>query len=506
MREWAQLVGVSALVSMGGLQGCCWDKEDTVAEVEKPIRAEWIDQRTWVQSGGGRNLFPYYPHSATLVRIHTNPETRFAPGCHEPDPELISDSTGARFAFRCVTAHPWRLVHVGSEGRAIIAPDGRLGDGEAPDWSDAPTLQETIAQLVRFRGRLRSAFEELHARDGDEALARVLVSSAEWHDPKSRSDDTPDPWWSSFEELPEPQQQSVKQGLLRRLAEDRLDPAVLETAASALSTQDPGAADALISGASTLLDGPASGAEHDALMRVFWRLADAGDARVGVLGCRAFDHWKEDATVLLTIARHSTRCDAVADHVASSACWAMADCGGEGKFELCSQETLYSEVQSEAKRVAGVELPGKVDVRTSVDRLALAAVYAQGPLPSQLVMAEKRANYEVVQPEGPRCREYGYTKVLPLDEPCECFRGSELADTTCKLEPTPIRGFHDTYACRIRVDDALRKIQVIGLGYGARSNRVATSSSASTSPPPSGSAPAFPSPAPAGSGSGTPPQ
>jgi hypothetical protein len=309
----AQLVGVCALVSIGGLQGCCWDKKDTVAEVDEPIQAEWIDERTWVLSGGGRTLIPFYPSYSTYVRIHTNPEATFSPGCHEPDPELVSDSTGARLAFRCITSRPWRLV-------------------------------QTIAQLVKYRGSLRRAFEELHARAGDEALARVLVSSAEWHGVDSPSGDTPDPWHTSFQKLPEQQQQVVKQGLLGRLSEEHLNPRVLETAASVVSSRDRGAVDALVLGASTVLEGPISETVHVALTWALWRLVDTGDARVGVLGCRAFDHWKSDDMVLLTIARYGTRCDAAADHAADSACWAMADCGGESKFELCSQEDLLLEV------------------------------------------------------------------------------------------------------------------------------------------------------------------
>jgi 8-oxo-dGTP pyrophosphatase MutT (NUDIX family) len=417
---------VSIALLAAGLAAC--PKRDP-SVLESPVRA-----RVTVADGGGAQL-SIGEGGATVVSLPKEDRGPFV---------LAADDKGARIALQS-GGGPWRVVYVGTQGRAFLAPDAR----PTLDWPRTPAWQDVAPRLFATNAeRRKDVLAQVRADGGDAAVARMLA----------RSGDVDDATWdATYGALPPERRADVVAGL-RAVATERGAPPEGLARAMLLAGADvpPEAAAARLEELGPATP-PASPRGLGLLMRVAARGRDVSKVACAALGNAQPDDDDRRVLVdaaLLAIAKNPAPCPAVEKLLLADRCSAWLRCGPKGRVSprdtskqdepLCEKAALAREIDEE------LALPPKdVDPGLALTpRLALMAAYAQGALPEPLVAAQSRRLYKLTQVDKPEC-DMG----LAPGTPCHCDE-AQVRDQVCRVGGAEVAFSF----CKVDVDDAKKTI------------------------------------------------
>lgn len=358
---------------------------------------------------------------------------------------LEVDEKGQRVAVRSGSG-PWRVVYVGTERRAFLAPDTRT----SVDWTKTPSFADAAPAIfiAASADRRREVLAQARADGGDGAIVKLLARSPEVEDPI---------WDTTYAALPADKQAEVQSGL-RATALQKGAPAAGLARALVVAGEgvDPAAAAARVEelAAAPQIAHPRG---LGLLLRIAARGKDVGKTACALLGkVKPEDDDKRvlvDAA-LLAVAKNATPCPEAATVLLADRCAPSLRCGEHGRVSprdaskqdepLCDKATTAKTVEEELARAPKDVDPG----RALTPHLALAAVYAQGALPDAFARAHERRRYKLTQVDKPEC-ESG----LELGAACHCDEAA-VRDQVCRNDTD---GF-SFGLCKVELDDKKKTI------------------------------------------------
>jgi hypothetical protein len=445
----------------------CWPGETVYETLDAKVDVEHVRRVQWSCVGKGG----CGPSVSFFLRLRTSPPLEVAVPCSKI--ELAEDEAGTLVAYRCdETKHVdarWTLLRLeGSEPPLFEC--GALGEGEKPDFAKVEPLSRSWGRVLgceeAYAGdggevRARLAKRTL-AREGAEATRRAYLSVLD--EGRYHGDD---PWLTSLGALGPDERERLRDELCAK--PPKLGPArhtglARATRLCALDRPEQSAfvLDAL---AQALVEDalPPQGrapASDQALFALAAASLTVAPAQAGEAGCaalgklRAKDRADGSVTLqadvaALLVARAKARCPELAAW-APSLCDFELDCGREGEGQaaraaahLCTRDELERELGGWGKRTAEAGVYPELFEPPRV-RPRLAAVYAQGELPAELVTRNARRRY-ASQGVGREC------SATPHGEPCDCPE-AEL----CLAPASVTEGTFGT--CTVRFDDAAKKV------------------------------------------------
>lgn len=358
---------------------------------------------------------------------------------------LEADEKGQRVAVRSGSG-PWRIVYVGTERRAFLAPETR----PSVDWAKTPSFTDAAPGIfvAAAADRRKDVLAQARADGGDGAIAKLLAKSPEVEDPI---------WDGTYAALPADKQTEVQNGLRATALQKGAPPGGLaRTMVVAGAGIDPAAAAARVEELAALPQ-IAHPRGLGLLLRVAARGKDVGKTACALLAkVKPEDDDKRvlvDAA-LLAIAKNATPCPEASTILLADRCAASLRCNDHGRVSprdaskqdepLCDKATTAKTVEEELARAPKDVDPGQA----LTAHLALAAVYAQGALPDAFARAHERRRYKLTQVDKPEC-----DSGLELGTACHCDEAA-VRDQVCRNDT-------DSFSfslCKVELDDKKKAI------------------------------------------------
>jgi hypothetical protein len=436
----------------------CCNKTETVAEIDDPIRVEWIYRRVFTGGGRGGGM-----SETGMLEVKRDPVIKINAGCWEPKPQLAA--TTDEVAFRCDEGKPWRLAYLGKGGAwAFLHCDDVLGTAGAPDFAAMPAFDVALPRLVdcgahqnqhRPQPSFAAFWTEAKTRTSDARLAELLMQSAHMPFRVERKYDgkTEDDWEDGYALLPPGEKKRVDVYLERRLREKSPPISLFQRAVWHVSPLDAGLKDSYRARVEELLASkPKSDAGARDLMVLIARLHLLGDPNAGELACRTLsntwlDTFSQDLKVIVAFAGY--QCEKAREDLEKNPCNVAYDCGDGRQRHLCTKEEVMATAADDVKALA--------TDRTATNRSespALAAGYVFDELPKSVQLAAARRGYA-----GPSVSTSCYADDANPNEECDCFSEAlDLDEAVCELAGKTEGDYHK--GCRIVIDDANQRIRV----------------------------------------------
>ncbi len=398
-----------------------------LARIDSPVRA-----RLEVQHYNGRmtvNMSWVSGGDVTVLVVERTPLVELGVEGDGGAPQLESDATGARLAYRFLPTSPWHVVYLGKSG--VYRACGTLPSAAHPSWQGVAELLSAVPSLVDCSNNFPSLMSEL-----DPGAAAALIAA------HADSEVFPAGTWdTAFAALDKPQ---------KKASLARLEKALLEGGSSIALTRAlryvdlarPQIGKALAARAQQL--DPAT--DPGTLDLLLDQLASrAPSPELGALACRAMttataNDWASiPMGALAVVAATRTRCEPIDVAATKNPCMWQVLCR-KPSDHVCSLEEARAEIAAPA---------GSPSTGDRVGHLLLAALDAQSPkLADSLRRRARRMFYRVEQPATPACSD------AAMGAAChglEVF-GTVRAQGLCQLSLEAKSG-QDNF-CEYQIDDA----------------------------------------------------
>ncbi len=447
-------------------RSCTYDAgEKTFESLDAAVKVELV--REAHPGWGAASLFP--SGTSFVLRVHTTPSFDEPIECTSVD--LAEDPTATTVAYRCRTpGAAWTAIRIGRGSAHVVDCVSSLGVARKPDFAKLPPLASVAVpildcqekriglatELVRRYDALASGLRDV---GGAAAVRAFLVASADRPLPSYVQDNEEDPWLVEVQKLSPQERADFESDLCGALVDPAKDEAYVR-AARLCTLNDPRVGDAALARVRASLARPAptgTAASRRRPSALEWAMPLASNARPAetadaacawLAGSAANDPRR--VLALAAVGASNTRCAAVAS-LTPAPCDPSLDCDAG----LCTARELAPAFASwrkigEPLGDAGARRPGPVTPNGSTSLLA--ATYALGPLPRELVIRNARRHYELERTtENPGCGER-----MNAGAPCTCEALDPDREWLCDL---PLDGGRmQIDHCSLRADDRLRRV------------------------------------------------
>lgn len=444
-------------------RGHSWFSGETTYEhLGGKVAVELIRKTDW--SGGKFGL----PQSRFSVRVHTEPPFDEPTVCERV--ELAEDQSGMNVAFRCSGTTEWDVLRLRGNGRHIRECQPPVGTSAKPDFAALRSLVDIAPKLLDcaessessqyFLKFTRSAEVVTSVREeAGSGAAIALVLSAVARSAAFDLSRKEDSWEAMFAALTMSERASALPKVCENLVHEDTEPLAY---LHALRWCSLGNEEVLGSVALVRLQRWLHKSKEEPVLSSYldWiaRLASrAHPTAAGEIACASgkslFVGFGNPAAKLLVtlIARARIHCSALVAAPRQVPCARRGfDCDGG----LCPAAELTNELAAWARDLNEVDDAGARNLRFEEslddDRVVLAAAYAQGPLPREILIPNARRLYEISDAEPP-CEN----SELAEDTPCRWSPGETLCTVPIDTHEVLMN------SCKIRIDDVHRKLEAV---------------------------------------------
>lgn len=453
---------VTSTAGCGRDCGCC-SGEKTYETLDGPVKVELVRS---VHTPSSHMIT--FPKTQFALRVHTSPPFDHAVPCSKV--QMAEDDTGKLVAFRCEGDAPWHVLRLRSGDRRLLDCSAPVGVKDVPDFASLPPLAASVDRILGCASTQavpgytpEVAWGELVRSIGEDAgrqPALDLVKKLATRPPAdSNASGGIDPWLSALEALPAEDRKTAFVPACAALGDAHASPLAYVRGARLCDLEGSGlASEAIARFRAGLADtGPEGRANQlrDPSPHVAWAAVIAlrnDPTTAGTVACEALGRMRvtslsHGTLALAAIGVSRTRCDAVRSLPDHPPCGKDFDCQGA----LCGQPFFEAPIrawvdQATADVAAGSARPQIVSghQRTGV---LMAALYAQGDLPEEIVIRNARRRYTFESSSAPSCDD-----TLPFGAPCRCagFDPGIFCFTPAASKETT------SNTCRFKVDDARR--------------------------------------------------
>ena len=449
-------------------RGCSWaEGEKTYESLDGPVKVELVRDVRWT---GGRISAPV---ARFAVRIHREPVVDFPVECDHVD--MAENEGGSLVAFRCKGASTWDLVRrtPGGEDLRECAAEG-IGTANPPGFGKLTSLSSAATRILSCGKRedgvrmTHEAWKDLaHAlenAEGPTVAASVIAKSAEL--PADITSGIPDGFWGGLEGLGEGARAEALRALCTVLDSETSNAVAYVRAARTCDIARPVAGLAAAAHLEKALGAVVRAGK--APLSIDWDEAkwsaavglERAPTETGLAACRASkglafpSFGADDAFALATsvMARAGVPCEAVKAWLASNPCASEFVCDGGP----CAPDAMRLDAGACSEVLREVPDAGPRALVCAWDRYRsfAAAVYAQGPLPADVVRRNVRRTYALDRADAGPCEASSSPGA-----PCTCAKPHLISSEACRIPPTNSAGEVDS--CAFRIDDAHRRIHVV---------------------------------------------
>jgi hypothetical protein len=414
--------------------------------LDKPVRVELVRHLSW---SGGR--FSLGPTASFHLHVETTPPFDEPTTCESVD--LSENEKGTVVAFRCKHEGAWQAIRLGEGGAHVLDCSTNLGTEKKPDYTRLKSIEKAAPAILdcheRGDGTQWRAYSDLYdavAREIRESggAAAVRAFLAESSGRAIPDEAVEDPWVHVVLELSKSERADVETDLCPALLKTGGDDAFVR-AARLCPLGDPRIATAALD--RVRIEFLPSATPRQRVRRdspLEWALVIALRSRsseAGALACTfatavTESSWRRDLAIA-AIGASNTACPAA---VVSKGCGASFDCDGG----LCSAAELRPELDAWLATDADGGVRAFGPKRPTDEHALLAADYAAGALPRDLVLRNARRHYTIDAGAAPSC-----TDRLALGAPCSCASLDDALICDLPLDGGRLERFH----CSVRADD-----------------------------------------------------
>ncbi len=455
------VVAVASL--LGGCRACTFEEGERVYErVDGAVHIEVVRQSS-------RGPAAIFSNVGFVLRVSTSPPfDEWLPQCMVEKYAIGEDPTGKLIAFRCdMAGSSWHLLRVGSSGAHVVDCSNDLGVMPKPDFTKARPLADVAPEIVachekgegtggRALADVYAALEDLLREVGGAPAVRTFFAKTSDREVPHRADEDPEePWMAAMSKLPPAEREAVERDLCTALTNPASDTAYVR-AARRCTLDDPRVGEAALERVRTALTtGPKLSTPSKWPSALDWAMpiatmhkpADAGAAACAFVASASPDDRREELA-FTAIAVSKTKCAAMRT-LSPVPCNSWLDCDAG----LCTASELQGSFDS-----WHLDKPESTDagVRTRAPSRprhdpVLAAMYASGPLPREMVLRNARRHYELDLGIGPSC-----DTAQGAGTPCHC---TTLPWETPELCNIPLDGGRLVVEhCSLRADDREKRV------------------------------------------------
>jgi hypothetical protein len=439
LKRWLPIVLVGC-----GRSCSCFEGETKYESIDDPIKFQLVRETHWT---GGRIPGPL---SDFYVRVHTNPPIDEPAACTHVD--LAENDVGTLFAFRCSARDekgvgPWTLIRLGKSGRHFRDCTPYVGQGDKPDFSAVRPLSFAAPRIlacphsfsdVGYANRYRDLVAELRETEGSTAVVHFLIDAA-----GNEGDLATTVWDDQVAALSESDRAIVFRSVCPALRDPGSNEPLYVRAALHCDLSDPRVGDSALE---RVKNGFAAPPGFDTS---FFSAAPIAmrthPAEAAAAACANVDKLPY-ADLRVRVAHEAIAIGKLACPALSvvGMCDPEIECDGG----TCTPAELEAELRIWIDTAALDAGARSFEDKTSDRHAALAALYAQGPLPDSVTLPNARRHYAFVNGSGPPCFDKA-----EAGAPCTCDFGPSKYDI-CNFDGGRII----SSTCSFRVDDKKKTI------------------------------------------------